>query len=246
MSRSSLLLTTALLAAAAPAMAASTPPAPVVTEQQVILPADGPYEIDLENLKGRVVVRDWNKNVAYVRAEKRATHALGASEADLFTQAKPTVWHQQGEVAIRTDWGAAAKTYPAVLLAKTPHVVVDYTVVVPPETVLRLKQEQGDVVLYGVDGRFEVTVRDGAIAATALKGRLEATTERGDVTVSALEGDAVVTSQTGDLRFREVAGDLRARTHSGEVRIDVGPRFAGEVSFHTVSGDFRSDLATYS
>lgn len=235
----------AFAALAAPAVAAPAAPAPVVVEEQVILPAEGPYAIDLENMHGRVTVRGWNKNVVYVRAEKRATHPLSGSEAAIFARVRPAVvWHQDGEAAIRTDMGEAAKTYPAVLLAKAPHVVVDYTLVVPSATALRIKQEQGPVVLYGVDGKFEIRTRDGAIDATDVAGRVEATNERGDMRFSSIKGDAVASSQSGRLIFRGVEGDIRARTHDGDVRIDVAPRFVGEVSFHTVSGLFRSDLAT--
>lgn len=232
-------------AMAAPATKPVTPPA-ASFEDQVILPADGPYVVKLDNLKGRVLVRGWNKNVVVVQAIRRATHPLSAAEAAIFGAGKTLIARPDAQtVAIETAWTGFEKVFPSVMLTKLGHVSVDYTVVVPPETAVQVRQEQGAVTAYGVNGRVTVFTRDGAIEATAVEGLVEATNERGDMAFSGIEGDTFAETQHGHLSFQDFTGDIRAKTNTGDVRIDVTPRFVGEVSSHTLRGLFRSDLATF-
>jgi DUF4097 and DUF4098 domain-containing protein YvlB len=49
----------------------------------------------------------------------------------------------------------------------------------------------------------------------------------------------------GQVYVAGVTGDLVAKTSSGSVWVTVPPRFSADVAFHTVRGDFRSDLSTF-
>lgn len=234
--------------AAAPAVGAPAvkPASVVLTEQQVILPADGPYVIDVSNVRGPVVVRGWNKNVLYVKAEKRATHPLSGTEAQLFAEASVTLDRPEpGTVAVSTRFPSQDKTSPGLLQSKAPHVEVAYTIMLPPETALTLKQEAGAVTVVGASGRVKAFTRDGVITVADAAGRVEVANERGDIRLANLNGDAGAQTLHGQIYVRGVRGDLEAKTTTGDVWVTVPARFAADVSYHTVRGAFRSDLATF-
>lgn len=252
------LLALAALTTATPATAAPTTPAaaealgvtpkPVVFERQEILPADGPYLVRVSNVRGRVVVKRWNKNVVWATATVRATRPLAGSQLDYFEAAglqMQRLGTTPDETTLATIWRGVRETYPAVVAAKAPHVEVDYLIAVPPETAVEVRQEYGPIITSDLDGRLDLFTRDGDVTVAGHTGWVDAGNERGRVSVAGVKGDAVGRSFHGTVAFREVSGDVRAITSTGDVRVEVPARWVGEVSFHTVSGAFRSDLATF-
>jgi hypothetical protein len=216
------------------------------SERQLVLPAQGPYSVALENLAGRVTVRGWNRNALVIQSRVRPTMALSGPEAEAFKQLQVAVSQPApAEVAIKTTLAHQTSSFPAVLRNKLPHVEVDYALTVPPGVAVTIRQESGPITAYGVAGRVEAFSRDGAIALGGVTGRAEAANERGAITLADIAGDAAGTSWSGDVSARNVSGDLQAKTESGDVRVDVGPRWTGEIAYHTIRGAFRSDLATF-
>lgn len=227
----------------AAALAATDPT--VLLDQQIILPPDGPYSVDLSNLRGRVVAKGWNKNVIYVHAVKHASHELAGEEADLFAKLTAKVSQPEaGTVTIETLAPGAGK-FPSVQAQRLLHGLVDYELLIPPDCALTVQQELGPIAVVGVGGNVKASSRDGDVTLTDVSGWAEASNERGAITLGNIHGDAVGRSFRGNLHFRGVEGDIRAVSGEGQVRIDVPTRWVGEVGYHTVSGDFRSDLVTY-
>ncbi|MDB5096582.1 MAG: hypothetical protein JWM80_1003 [Cyanobacteria bacterium RYN_339] len=229
-----------LLAAAA--LAVTTPD---LVDQQIILPAEGPYSVTVSNLRGRVVAKGWNKNVVYIHAVKRATHELAGEEADLFAKLKAVVKEPtKGEVVITTEAPGAGK-FPSVQAQRLLHGVVDYELLIPPDCALNITQELGPIAVVGVGGNVKAFSRDGDVTLTDVSGWAEGTNERGALAFGNIHGDAVGKSFQGNLSFKGIEGDVRAASATGNIRVDVPTRWVGEVGYHTVSGAFRSDLVTY-
>lgn len=231
---------------AAPTVDVGVQPANVSFEQQVILPPDGPYLLSLKNVRGRVVLKRWNKNVIWAMATVRASRPIAGTELEFFRAAGMQVQRPTADgVAIETIFRGVRDSFPAVVAAKASHVEVDYIVAVPPETAVELRQENGAVVASGLDGRLDLFTRDGDVSVYGCKGWVDAGNERGRVRIADIQGDAVGRSFHGYVSFQGVSGDVRAITSTGPVHVDVPPRWVGDVSAHTVSGTFRSDLATF-
>ncbi|HEY9722725.1 MAG TPA: DUF4097 family beta strand repeat-containing protein, partial [Oscillatoriaceae cyanobacterium] len=188
----------------------------------------------------------WNVNVCYVKATRRAVHQLAPSEWRLYDSAQVTLTRPASDtVAIATRFAASPDKTPALQLDDMPDVAVDYTVMVPPACAVKITQQQGPVLIYGVDGRVTASTGDGTLTLSDITGRAEANTSLGDVHVQNVKGDVEARSEHGALRFDGVSGDIRAESTTGDVWIDVARRFAGEVDFHTLSGTFHSNLATF-
>lgn len=236
---------TAATAKPAPKASAALPTRPLI-DRRVPVAAGRPAEVSLENVRGRVVVRSWDGTSVIVRAQARATHPVAGEEARMLADARVEIAPGATDVVrLLTTFPASPHTSASVLASHGPHVAVDYTLVVPKRAFVSVRQEYGDVVAHGFEGRLRLFSRDGAIAASEVKGRIEAENERGVIQISGVEGDAVGKTQAGNVRFERIAGDMRAASTTGDVWVDVPPRFAGEVAFHTVSGTFHSDLASF-
>lgn len=230
----------------APKAAPTLPPSRTLIDRQIPVAAGRTAHVTLENVRGRVVVRSWDGSAVIVRAQARATHPVAGEEARLLADAKVEIGPDATDtVRVLTTFPASPHTSASVLASHGPHVAVDYTLVVPKRAFVSVRQEYGDVVAHAFEGRLRLFSRDGAIAASAVRGRVEAENERGAIELSGVEGDAVGKTQAGSVRIERVTGDLRAASTTGDVWVDVPARFAGEVAFHTVSGTFHSDLATF-
>jgi DUF4097 and DUF4098 domain-containing protein YvlB len=126
-----------------------------------------------------------------------------------------------------------------------PHVEVAYTLAVPPEVAVSLDQEAGSVRVVGTQGRLHVFTRTGDVVVANASGRVEVDNERGDMHLQGIDGDVTADTLHGQIYVSDVSGDLQSKTNTGSVWVTVPPRFSADVSFHTVRGDFRSDLATF-
>jgi DUF4097 and DUF4098 domain-containing protein YvlB len=241
-------LLAAFAATAAPTLALpATKPAPaVIAEQQAVMPANGPYVVSIKNVRGPVLVRAWNKNVVYVKAEKRVTNPVSGTEAQLWAGVKAAIARPAPDtLTVDTVFEVPASTLAAVVASRTPHVEVAYTVMVPPRCVVGIEQEAGRVQVVGVDGVVKAFTRDGEISVANVHGRVAADNERGDVHLQNIDGDAAAGTMHGQVSVAGVSGDLVAKTTSGSVWVTVPPRYSADVAFHTVRGDFRSDLSTF-
>ncbi|MEB3196226.1 MAG: hypothetical protein VKP62_03390 [Candidatus Sericytochromatia bacterium] len=246
------LLTPSVEAATPPSLAAGrgagagiTQPAPVVFERQLVWPAEGPYRLRVENVRGRVLVSRWEKNVAVLQVTLRASQALDAREQKIFASGRLDLdASETGGASATVAFPAASSQYPAVLSAAAPHIEVDWRVILPPETALEVKQETGPIVATGTDGRLNLFTRSGPIQLAGVSGRVDAGNELGDVEVNGLDGDAFLRSHHGRFQCRGVKGDLQVLSGTGHVALAVSPRWMGEVAYHTVSGEIRSDLTT--
>jgi hypothetical protein len=203
------------------------------------------YQVQLENVRGRVVFRHWDQPGVLVQASLRATHALGTEELRLFQGAEFKAQEESsGVVSLRASFPGVSSNHPAVVAAATPHLEMDWRLTLPASSVLTVRQEVGGIVGHGVSGRLDLRSRDGEIHLSEIAGWLEASNERGDITLTRVAGDAEIRSLRGRLLCSGQTGDLRVLNSHGDIFVSVSPRWVGEVSFTTVSGNIRTDLST--
>jgi hypothetical protein len=203
------------------------------------------YRVKLENVRGRVLLRRWEQTGVLIQATLRATQAVGAEELRLFRTAEFKAQEMAaGLVSVRPAFPGLSSEHPAVVAAATPHLEMDWRVTVPASAVLEVRQEVGNIVGHGLAGRLDLFTRDGDIALSASHGWLEAANERGTIVLRDVVGDAELRSVRGRIESHGQLGDLRALNAQGDVVLEVAPRWVGEVSFRTVSGNIYSDMAT--
>lgn len=235
----SLSLKRSILALAPMLMLASAAlPASAATPIDQSRPLDPRGRVEIENLKGRVEVRAWN------RPEVKITGSLGAGVE------KFSVEGDEGVLRIEVKYpNRARNTEPTILIVQVPlqaelevgtvSADIDVHGVAPRE--LSLESVSGDIVANGAPRRASVESVSGDVSLTFNSRDVDASAVSGDVTLSGrLTGELAVESVSGNMRVDSKGERLRrlsVETVSGDADINIALLPDGEISMESVSGD---------
>ena len=215
-------LAIALCAAlASPALLAATP-----IDQARPLDARGRVEVD--NLKGRIQVRAWDRN------EVRITGSLGEGVEKL------EIVGGGSNLAVRVRYprqvGAwrGDRSEPTELLLQ-----------VPLQASLDLESVSADIDVEGVaPQKLSVDTVSGDVVIAAAPRSAEIDSVSGDQRLTLNSRDVRVESVSGDIVLRgRLDGEVHGETVSGHLTIDSRGAALRSVSTTTVSGDTRLDIA---
>lgn len=246
------------------ALALLSPAALAQTAIKETRPLDATGRVEIENVKGRIEVRAWDRN------EVAITGTLGKGverlriEGDRRDLSVKVQYPERG-------WGGNRNVEASTLILQVPlrasleiesvAATVDVRGVAPRE--LEVDSVSGDVTIAGAPGKASIETVSGSQSLTlntagdvsaesvsgniTLRGRL-----RGALDVESVSGDMQVDSngeQVRGLDFNSVSGDLRARvglangarvrgeTVSGGVRLQLPKAFSARVNAQTFSGN---------
>ena len=231
MSRHSQVFIAALaFVAAAPAFAA--------TPIDQTRPLDPRGRVEIDNLKGRVEVRAWD------RPEVKITGSLGAGVEKLSVEGDRGALHIEVKYPNRAN-----NTEPTVLVVQVPlqadleistvSANIDVHGVAPRE--LSLESVSGDIVANGAPRRAAVESVSGDVVLTFNSGDVEASAVSGDLTLNGrLNGEVSVETVSGNMRVDSRGERLRrlsASTVSGDAELKAALAPDGEISMESVSGD---------
>ena len=234
MSTSTLLLKASILAlawvAAFPAVAA--------TPIDQARPLDPRGRVEIDNLKGRVEVRAWD------RPEVKISGSLGAGVERLSVDGDRSALRIEVKYPHRAN-----NTEPTVLVVQLPlqaelevstvSANIDVHGVAPRE--LSLESVSGDIVVVGAPRRASVESVSGDVMLTINSGDVEASAVSGDLTLNGrLNGELSVETVSGNLRVDnrgERVRRLSASTVSGDMELKVALAPDGQISMESVSGD---------
>lgn len=201
-------------------------------------PLDPRGRIEIENLKGRVEVRAWD------RQEVKVSGTLGDGVE------KFSLEGDRRNLRIEVKYPSrSARTEPTVLVLQVP-ILADLEI----ETVsadidvhgiasreLALQSVSGDIIANGAPRRASVESVSGDLALTFNSGDVEASAVSGDLTLSGrLTGEAAVETVSGNMRVDSKGERLRrlsVETVSGDADIKVALLPDGEIRMESVSGD---------
>ncbi len=224
------MLSLALLLAAAPAFAA-TP----INETR---PLSSTGRVDIENLKGRIQVRAWERD------EVKVEGSLGRGAERLVVEGN----RERLEVRVRYPRNNR-NTEPSELLLMVPRRAeldidsvaadVDVSGVAPAR--LSIQSVSGDVVVAAAPRTLEVESVSGDATITVNSADVDVQSVSGDVRLQGrLDGRVEVESVSGDVRVTVVGErvrDLRGATVSGDIGIRTALADGGEIALESVSGD---------
>ena len=210
------LLTLSLVAClAAPAAWAATP----INQTR---PLDARGRLEIENLKGRIQVRVWDKNEVHI------TGSLGQGVEKLVVEGDREHLVVRVQYPKRTGWGSDGKSEPTDLYLDVPRfadleiesVSAEVDVVGTAASDLEIDSVSGDVTVAGAPKQASID---------SVSGELHLTLNSAEVNVETVSGDI-------QLRGR-LDGEIRAESVSGTVDIDSKGERLRRVSTSTVSGD---------
>ena len=213
-------------------------PASAATPIDQTRPLDPRGRVEIDNLKGRVEVRAWD------RPEVKITGSLGAGVE------KFSVEGDKGALRIEVKYPNRAKnTEPTVLIVQVPlqaelevgtvSANIDVHGVAPRE--LSLESVSGDIVANGAPRRASVESVSGDLVLTFNSRDVDASAVSGDLTLSGrLDGEVSVETVSGNMRVDSKGERLRrlsASTVSGDMELKLALATDGEISTESVSGD---------
>ena len=213
-------------------------PALAATPIDQTRPLDPRGRVEIDNLKGRVEVRAWD------RPEVKITGSLGAGVEKLSVEGDRGALHIEAKYPNRAN-----NTEPTVLVVQVPlqadleistvSANIDVHGVAPRE--LSLESVSGDIVANGAPRRAAVESVSGDVVLTFNSGDVEASAVSGDLTLNGrLNGEVSVETVSGNMRVDSRGERLRrlsASTVSGDAELKAALAPDGEISMESVSGD---------
>jgi hypothetical protein len=179
--------------------------------------------ISVNNLKGQLLVRGWDK------AQVHVVYSVDSPRVEVDSEFLPT-----GSPADKIHFSTHVldATLPAAELG------VNYTLDVPAGASLEIRNPQGKVVVEGMQGDASITSVGGAISIHDYSGHLSVRSIAGDIEVIHPAGSAEVVSITGNLHFVSPATTrLHGSTTSGSITYEGDLADRGDYVLSTYSGD---------
>ena len=223
----------ALVFAAAPAFAA--------TPIDQTRPLDPHGQVEIDNLKGRIQVRPWDRN------EVRITGSLGAGAEKLVVEGGGR------HLLVKAQYprNGNRDSEPTTLLLQVPLQAsldidsvaadVDIDGVAPGD--LQIDTVSGDIVVAAAPARARIESVSGDQRLTLNSPRVGVESVSGDIVLNGrLKSEVSAETVSGDVRI-DSRGEALRSLRLGSVSGDAGARVAlapgGEVRAETVSGDIR-------
>jgi DUF4097 and DUF4098 domain-containing protein YvlB len=184
-------------------------------------PLDPTGRIDIENLKGRIQVRAWD------RAEVKISGSLGDGVEKLVVEGD----RQHLEVRVRypksSGWGGN-KSGPT-----------DLQLMVPLRAELEIDSVAADVDVSGVaPAKLSIDSVSGDVVVAAAPREVDVESVSGNLRLTVNSADVHAESVSGDLILRgRMNGEVKTETVSGNIDIAVNGERVSELSANTVSGD---------
>jgi hypothetical protein len=205
---------------ASPALFAATP-----INQTRALDARGRIEID--NLKGRIQVRAWNRN------EVQISGSLGEGVEKLVIDG------DADNLVVRVQYPKQIGAWRGDRTGPT-----DLQLQVPLRADLDIDSVSADVDIDGVaPGELSIETVSGKVVAAAAPRRADISSVSGDLRITVNSADVNVETVSGDVRLSgRLGGQIHAETVSGRLSIDTTGGRVRRLSTGTVSGDV--DLRT--
>ena len=194
--------------------------------------------VEIDNLKGRVEVRGWD------RAEVKITGSLGDGVEKLVVEGDGNALRIKAKYPSRSN-----RTEPTILILQVPlraelevdTVSADIDVHGMASREMSLESVSGDIAANGAPGRAQVESVSGDIRLTFNSGNVDVSTVSGDLVLSGrLNGEVSVETVAGDVRIDskgERLASFRAGTVSGDIQAVLALADDGVVKMESVSGD---------
>lgn len=181
-------------------------------------------EVTLTNLRGKLVVRGWDKQL--VRAQCTTLSPRVEVDAETLPRSGPVERVQ-----------LAAHLLDPLVTGEDE--TVDCILEVPRDASVEIRNRQGSVRIELVRGQHtRVESTNGTISATDISGHLFARTLGGDIEIVRASGRVEAFSITGAIRFIDATSkDLRGNSNSGKIVFQGDFIPGAEYVLSTYSGD---------
>jgi len=192
--------------------------AALIPQTDTIVEAGGASRLSLENFRGEVVVRTWDRDAVQIRADHSSSRHIDIDRRGSAIDV---------EVAADRGMGIAGS--------------VDFQLTVPRGMDLSIDGMALEVDIQGTEGEVDVNTIHGNITLVGGRGSISLESVNGEVLVEGAEGDMDITGVSGNVTVRNSSGDIYVDGVGGSVTLQgVTSR---DVEAGTVGGSLRFEGA---
>lgn len=206
----------------------------VIDSKQVVVPASGLTEIELDVAAGSLeVIGENGRSEVLIQAEFVADVRPGGEER-LLKKLKFSHEVKGSRLLVKTEtptsfWGESGLINVTVTLPSTLSTVID--------------DSSGDITVRSVHAALDIDDSSGEIVLSDITGPLNIDDSSGDIEVLGLAGDATIDDSSGDILVKggnninidDSSGDIDVVNVTGNVTIDDS---SGDISVDDIGGDF--------
>jgi len=209
-----------------------------VTEKiEMTISGKSGMEIRLEHSFGNIDIRPGQDSRIYISGEKQLTVKDRRITEEFLQEMKLEVIERPDKVIIKTH-------YPDDRLKKkVKNFSISYTIEIPSNVQLSVKNSFGQIDVRDVSGEFSIINKFGGMTAFNLKGETTLNNEFGSIDADEIDGNANISTGHSSLNIDHINGDLVAegkfgsitvKNISGKAKISGGH---GKIDCSTVTGD---------
>lgn len=221
------MVTAILLAALSTGVPAMGAPIQAV---DTVFSVNGGERLEVNNLRGDVVVRAWDRDAVEVRADLSGRQTVEVVRTGTTVRVRP-----------RSERGPQAADFE-IRVPRWMGVRIDGTQtdvsVRGTDAEVSVETVNGDVVVEGGRGLLSLRSIQGAVRLRDARGRVDVVSVNDDVTLERVTGDIHVETTNGDVVLERIRSSaVRASTVNGEIRYDGTIADGGSYTFTTHNGD---------
>jgi len=163
--------------------------------------------ITIEHSFGNIEVRPGTSNQISISGEKRVSGKDEKITEEFLREMKLKIDESAGRVIIRAIYPDEKK-----YKKKVKNFSISYTIEIPSNVRLNVKNSFGNLDLDNLSGNFMITNSFGKLKTLRLNGDAQLSNKFGSITSENITGDARINSQHGSIDIKNVAGNLSAQT----------------------------------
>ncbi len=175
--------------------------------------------IDLDHSFGYIEVRQSAGNKVKITGEKRAA-SRDKELAKEYLDAMALEFNNQGKSRLSIEAYYPDDEFSRSERRAIKNKSIFYTIEIPKNSSLRIKNSFGDVDLKDLAGSFDITTGMGSLTAENLKGDTELNNKFGILTAYEIDGNADINNANNSVEVIGVTGDLVLENRFGEIEVE--------------------------
>jgi len=173
--------------------------------------------IELEHSFGDIDVKKGRNDGITITGEKRVSSKDSDLAREFLGLMELKVEEKGDGVVIKTYY--PEEEYNKRTRKKIKNFSISYTINIPENVSLQMKNSFGNIVMDNISGQFSVTNSFGKVDAANLDGETELNNKFGSITAVRCGGNTRIGNEHGSLDIQHIRGDLVARNTFGPIKV---------------------------
>lgn len=175
-----------------------------------------PLEFEFTDNDGDVRFSTWNRSEVRINVRKEVRSVNGSRAESLLRDTKVDIAHSRNSIRVHIRYPRVKGFF---VFTNAYRVKVTSEITLPADSNLTCRLDDGDIVIEGVQGEFDLRTDDGTIQVLSSKGSLDAGSDDGRIILENFSGQARLDSDDGDLLLSGTFGQLDLESDDGDITV---------------------------